>query len=128
MRERERRAERSGARLRARREKKPGPRGPGFKFASVGAPANHLPEGKNCGPAAAKSGRIAAHRLSAVEQYYAKRPRIAQHGAWHASHALSARSSQCAGAADKSRRAVDGDEFVLQSPAGAACLALRCVV
>src|ERR1700736_5519187 len=32
-------------------EKKPGPRGPGLKFASVGALANHLPEGKNCAPA-----------------------------------------------------------------------------
>jgi len=44
-------------------EKKPGPRGPGLKFASVGALANHLPEGKNCAPAIAKSGRITANRM-----------------------------------------------------------------
>src|ERR1700733_6493891 len=36
--------------------KKPGPRGPGLKFASVGAPANHLPEGKNCAHAVANLG------------------------------------------------------------------------
>src|SRR3984885_6992965 len=38
------------------RAKKPGPRGPGLKFASVGAPANHLPEGKNCAHAVANLG------------------------------------------------------------------------
>jgi hypothetical protein len=40
----------------ATRQKKPGPRGPGLKFASVGAPANHLPEGKNCARAIANLG------------------------------------------------------------------------
>src|ERR1700722_5958293 len=74
-------------------EKKPGPRGPGLKFASVGALANHLPEGKNCTTAVAKSGRIAATACRTAEQHYAKGYRVAQHGSRHASHALPARSS-----------------------------------
>jgi hypothetical protein len=44
--------------------KKPGPCGPGLKFASVGAPANHLPEGKKLPTSDCQSGRITVNRRS----------------------------------------------------------------
>jgi hypothetical protein len=48
----------------ARKQKKPGPYGPGLKFASVGAPANHLPEGKKLRACGNQSGRITAPHVT----------------------------------------------------------------
>jgi hypothetical protein len=44
--------------------KKPGPHGPGLKFASVGAPANRLPEGKKLPTSDNPSGRIKVNRVA----------------------------------------------------------------
>jgi hypothetical protein len=52
--------------------KKPGPRGPGLKFASVGAPANHLPEGKKLRASGNQSGRITAPACHAARCLYCK--------------------------------------------------------
>src|ERR1700722_8211092 len=51
-------------RLMSREQKKPGPPGPGLKFASVGAPANHLPEGKKLPAYGCQSGRITAPHVT----------------------------------------------------------------
>jgi hypothetical protein len=53
-------------------QKKPGPCGPGLKFASVGAPANHLPEGKKLRARGSQSGRITAPACHAARSLYCK--------------------------------------------------------
>src|SRR4029077_11365362 len=68
--------------------KKPGPRGPGLKFASVGAPANHLPEGKNCAHGVANLGgsrpRMSRSKICIMQTH----PATHNAAVGHASHAL----------------------------------------